>query len=105
MRQWTTPINTFDVDIDLTECEVIFITYKQGEEIILEKTIEDMTVTADQITVQLTQSETGMFDTSSPLRMQIRAKFPPSVEYPNGLAVESNIMETCVGEAFKTGEI
>ena len=99
MRQWTTPINTFDTDIDLTDAEVIFITYEQGGTTVLEKTIDDVTVTENAVSVKLTQEETGMFDDSLKVKMQIRAKFP------DGTAVASNKMETCVGEVLKTGEI
>ena len=99
MRQWTTPTNTFDTDIDLTNAEVIFITYKQNGHTIFEKTKEDMEITAESISVKLTQKETGLLDHDIPVRIQIRARFA------DGSAPGSNIMVVSVEEALKTGEI
>ena len=99
MRQWTTPINTFDVDIDLTECEVIFLTYTQHDETVFEKTKEDMTITENTVTVRLTQEETGLLDPSVEVEMQFRVK------YADEFAPASNIMCTDVEKVLKQGEI
>lgn len=99
MRQWTTPTNTFSTDIDLSNAEVIFITYKQNGVVVIEKSIDEITATEESVSVRLTQKETGALDYDVPLRIQIRARFA------DGSAVESNIMETDVGEALKIGEI
>ena len=99
MRQWTTPINEFDVDIDLTECEVIFLTYQQHGKTVIEKTKEDMTITENTVTVKLTQEETGMLDPNVEVEMQFRVK------YADGFAPGSNVMCTDVEKVLKQGEI
>lgn len=99
MRQWTTPTNTFDVDIDLTECEVIFLTYQQAGVTLFEKTKEDMTITEDTVTVKLTQAETGLFNPKLDVEMQFRVK------YPDGSAFACNKMCADVQEVLKQGEI
>lgn len=60
---------------------------------------ERMTITADSISVTLTQAETLMLMHDADVRMQIRAKFA------DGSAVASNIMQTTVSEILKDGEI
>lgn len=82
MRRGTTPTHIFTTDIDLTSAELIYVTYQQprcksGEmKTIVEKTLEDLEVTEDEIRLQLTQDETLAFRENVPVSIQIRAKFP-----------------------------
>ena len=65
--------NVFDVSIDLTDAVVLYITYKQYGRTVLEKQLEDCTVTQDKITVGLTQAESLKFAENKPVQIQIRA--------------------------------
>lgn len=99
MRRGTTPIHTFSTDIDLTDAEAIYITYKQSGQTVMEKTAEDITITEDSLTVKLTQEETLAFALGKPVEMQIRARFA------DGTAVASQIMRTKADAILKEGVI
>lgn len=60
LRRGSTPTNVFDVNIDLTGAK-IYITYKQGNKIIVEKTGADIQVEQNRLTTRLTQEETLRF--------------------------------------------
>lgn len=96
-KRGSTPVNTFEVDLDLTGATV-FISYRQKGEIVLEKTGTDVTITPTQLTVSLSQEETLMFSTGL-VEIQIRYVFP------NGSADASNIMKTTAEEIIKDGVI
>ena len=98
MFRGTTPKNIFDVNLDCTGAELIYITYSQHGKTIVEKTIEDVTVAEGQITVNLSQEETLRFR-AAPVDIQIRVKFP------DGSATASNIINTTVEKILKDGVI
>lgn len=97
MRRGSTPTNTFDVDIDLTNATV-YVSYEQGGRVVLEKTGEDLTVTAESIVLHLTQEETLAF-VPGKVNIQIRYVFP------NGAADASNIINTTFERIIKDGVI
>lgn len=98
MYRGTTPTNTFSVDVDCTSAESIYITYSQHGKTIIEKTIADITVTAKEMTVVLTQEETLRFRVA-PVDIQIRVKFP------DGKAIASRIIGTNADKILKEGVI
>lgn len=104
MRRGTTPINTFEVDVDLSGAEVLFITYRQQGRVVCEKTIEDITFTPkteqepDKVSVQLTQLDTLKMRHGN-VEIQIRAR------YPTGEAIASQIMVVPVDAILKDGVI
>lgn len=91
--------NVFDVSIDLTDAVVLYITYKQYGRTVLEKQLEDCTVTQDKITVDLTQAESLKFAENKSVQIQIRARLS------DNSAHVSNIMETTASELLKEGVI
>jgi len=97
MRRGSTPVNVFDVDIDLTGA-TIFITYRQNGVNIIEKTGQDIAVTSKDLTVSLSQEETLIF-TEGVVEIQIRYVFP------NGQADASNIMRVSAERILKDGVI
>lgn len=99
MRRGTTPSHIFTCDIDLTDAEVLYISYEQEDKIIIEKTLDDVTIDAETITVKLTQAETLALKMNQGVKIQIRARFP------DGTAVASNIINTRAEEILKEGEI
>lgn len=98
MRRGTTPSHVFNVDVDLTEA-TIFLTYCQGGKTVLEKTNEDLDITADSITVYLSQEDTLKFKDGVPVEIQLR------YVTPSGKADASNIMLVGVERILKDGEI
>ena len=99
MRRGTTPTHTFNVDVDLTGAEAVFVTYKQGSYTVLDKSIDQVDITEDKIEFTLTQLETLRFKVPLPVEIQIRARFP------DGSAIASNIMETTAEKILKEGVI
>ena len=59
-RRGSTPINVFIVDRDLRNSKV-FVTYSQDGSVIVEKTNDELTITEDQIIVNLSQTDTLNF--------------------------------------------
>ena len=98
MFRGTTPTNTFGVDIDCTTAEQIYITYAQNKKTVVEKTIDDVTVTPEEISVVLTQEETLRFRESD-VEIQIRVKFP------DGKAMACDIIKTPAKRILKEGVI
>ena len=98
MKRGTTPTNTFKTNIDLTGAKV-FLTYSQRGRVVLEKTGDDLEITAEAIVTRLTQKDTLGFDALQKVSIQIRYVFP------DGTAGASNIMTVTVGEILKDGEI
>lgn len=98
MFRGTTPTNVFNVDVDLTNAEVIYITYKQQNKVVFEKEKSDITVTENSLTVKLTQEETLKL-TEREVEIQIRARFS------DGTALASNIIKTTANKILKDGVI
>lgn len=98
MRRGTTPTNTFTVDVDLTQAEVLYVTYKQNARTVIEKALADVTVTAKAVTVELSQADTLKFGKGE-VEMQIRARLP------DGSALASQIMTAPVEAVLKEGVI
>ena len=100
MRRGTTPKHIFTTDVDLTDAEVIYITYKQGGQVVAEKELADFNeVSPEEIAVELTQEETLAFSEYSEVYIQIRARFA------DGHAVASNIMKVPAEAILKEGVI
>lgn len=98
MRRGTTPTNTFTVDVDLTSAVALYITYKQGARVAIEKAIDDIDITSEALTVTLTQQDTLKL-TNGDVDIQVRARFP------GGSAIASNIISVPVEAILKDGVI
>lgn len=99
MRRGTTPTHEFKTDTDLTNAEVLYITYKQGEKKIIEKDIDSVSVETDKVTTSLTQEETLSVAPYGTVKIQIRARLA------DGTAVASNIMSASPEDILKDGVI
>lgn len=98
MRRGSTPIHVFSVNRDLREAQV-FLTYKQGDDVIVTKTNEDMEISEDGIAVGLTQEDTLKLKASRRVEVQLR--------YINsdGLAEASDIIKMNVDKILQDGVI
>lgn len=97
MRRGSTPTNTFEVDLDLTNATV-FVSYEQQGKTVIEKTGNALTISPDKIVLQLSQEETLSLKPGDVL-IQIRYVFP------NGAADASNIIRTTAERIIKDGVI
>ncbi|MFS9121506.1 hypothetical protein [Streptococcus anginosus] len=98
MHRGTTPTNIFRTDVDLTNASVLFITYKQHDKVVLEKTIDDVSIHGEMVEVRLSQRETLLFSEGI-VTIQIRAKFQ------DGSVIASSLIRTSAREILKEGEI
>ena len=77
MVRTSTPTHIFTVKHDegsLTDIlKGLLITYKQGNNIVLEKRMEDVTIEGDTIRVKLTQEETKKFKAGQVVLVQVRS--------------------------------
>lgn len=95
----TTPTNIFDVDLDLTDAEVVYYTYSQDGVTVFEKTKEDLDITPSRVTIKLSQKDTLKLNHSKPVEIQARARFV------NGDAPASCIIVTTAERILKNGVI
>ena len=97
MRRGTTPTITITTDISLADASNLYVTFKQGDHVVIEKTLDDVAVTPETVICVLTQSDTLALKDGL-VRFQIRATLGDST-------VASNIMTASVDEILKGGEI
>lgn len=71
-----------------SDVELIFITYQQSLETVIEKEISDCEFSENQVSVILSQEETLMFDSAQPILIQIRVKLK------DGSVTKSKIIKT-----------
>lgn len=84
MYRGTTPTNVFRTDVDLENASVLFVSYKQNGKVVLEKSLEDVSIKKTLVTVNLTQKETLLFQDGI-VTIQIRAKFPDNTAIASNL--------------------
>ena len=91
--------NEFTVPVDLTTAKVLYITYQQSGKTVLEKELEDCTITSDKVTVEFSQEDSLVFRENKPIKIQIRAKLL------DDSALVSCVIETTASELLKEGVI
>ena len=99
MRRGTTPTHYFKTKVDLTGASEIFITYAQEDKKVVEKSINDITIEPEQLTVTLSQTDTLAFSTIGEVEIQCAAKMPPDT------VLRSKIIRRPVGKILKEGVI
>lgn len=106
-RRGTTPTHIFKTSVDLTNAQELFLTYKQGDNVRIEKTLADVTIEPIEddekyqslVKVQLTQADTLGLKASEFVDVQARVKFP------NEKALASDILNIPVRGILKEGII
>lgn len=94
-----TPVHSFIFPFTASEIEVMYITYVQNGELVLEKTKNDCTIGGGFAVVELTQEETLKFEESGRVEMQIRYR------KTDGTAGKSNVMNASPDKLLKGGVI
>lgn len=97
MRRGTTPTITISTDISLVDASNLFVTFKQGDRIAFEKTLDEVTVTENAVICELEQNDTLALKDGL-VMIQIRATLGDS-------KVASNIMTASVDAILKGGAI
>ena len=98
MIRYTTPTLVFNVPLDTSILEEVYVTLKQGKTI-LEKKYNQCLYNGKQITVCLSQAETAEFKPNREIYIQLRCKDE------NGNAYASQIFRTEMESVIKEGVI
>lgn len=106
-RRGTTPTHKFKATVDLTDAKQIYVTYKQAGKVVLNKTLQSITVEKLQddptyeslVTVQLTQFDTLQFVDKYYVDIQVRAL------YNDGQSIASDILNIPVKGILMDGVI
>lgn len=102
MIRGTTPLLSFTVPFDPTECKRICITFSQNNREVFTLEKRDCTIEDNTISVTLSQDQTLSLTANSSVQIQIR------VTFENGdmdSALASEIITTTVQRILKDGEI
>lgn len=97
--QGSTPTHTFNTPYPKSLIEKAIITYKQGDQTVLEKKDDDVTINDYSIVTKLSQKETLSFDPSKMVCIQIKVKTI------DGDVVPSNKLYKSVDEVLNKDEI
>ena len=97
MIRGTTPVIKLTLPMQI-DFDVLYITFRQGEENILEKTLTDVTIDGTTIFLPLSQADTLLFDQGNTVWVQLRGKV-------GEIAYASKIMRVAVSDILKGGEI
>ena len=106
-RRGTTPTHIFKTSVDLSNAQELYLTYKQGDLVRIEKTLADVTIEPIEddpkfqslVKVVLTQADTLGLKESEFVDVQARVKFP------NEKALASDILNIPVRGILKEGII
>ena len=72
MYKGTTPLHTYEVDLDTALIKTIKITYTQNGKEVLVKRTEDCSIEPGKISTKLSQEDTFLFDGNSLVTVQLR---------------------------------
>lgn len=98
MRRGTTQQLTFTLPEEIS-IDVLYITFRQGNKIVLEKTLDDVKVDGKVITLPLTQEDTLKFCAPHAVYIQLR------IRDTLGNAIASEIIRTDAEAILKEGVI
>ena len=99
MIRGTTPTLEFFLPFDTGVLAEAYITFAQGGEVVLEKTLNDCEAVKNVLSIKLTQAETLALKAGSFTEIQIKAKTT------DGDVIASNIMRESTERILKEDEI
>lgn len=99
MIRGTTSTLQFAFPFELNNVAELWVTLKQDNNIVLDKTLIDCELDGSVLTLRLTQQDTLKLNAFLPVAIQIR------IRTNDGNAVASNIITTSVGQILKDGII
>lgn len=100
MYRGTTPTLNFLFDMDLEQLNIaaFYLSFKQGNEIVLEKELQDLEIDKNKVSIQLTQQDTLKMNANNVVYIQGRIKV-------DNEAYATNIIKTTLSDILKEGEI
>ena len=101
MYRGTTPTLNFNFEFNLDEVDIteFYITFSQRNQIVFEKTLEDLEISENKATVQLTQQDTLKLMGSAVVYIQARFKIGEDQVYA------TNVITTSANAILKDGEL
>lgn len=114
MKRGSTPTHIFKTDVPLINIQELYLTYKQGNYKVVEKTLDDVILNPEEFTIEvhLTQEETLMFSDQNwswlnpnenladkEIRVQLR------ILYEDGEAIVTDTIIMTLQDILKDGEI
>lgn len=99
MIRGTTSTLQFTFPFELNNVAELWVTLKQDNNIVLDKTLVDCELDGSVLTLRLTQQDTLKLNAFMPVAIQVR------IRTNDGNAVASNIITTSVGQILKDGVI
>jgi len=99
MIRGTTPTLKFGIPFASALVEVLYVTFNQDGQTILEKDINSVQLTNKEITAMLTQADTLKFKEDEIVEMQVR------IRTTDGGSFASNIIKINAGRILKDGQI
>lgn len=91
--------NAFSIPYKEDEIDVLYITYQQQGDTVLEKELSDCAFGEGFVSVDLSQEDTLAFQSNQSVQIQIRAKLK------NGIATKSKVIKTMTDNILKDGVI
>lgn len=75
MRRGSTPTLKFELPLEIdNNVTKLRLTFEQNDKTVVEKTEKEIMINEQFFSVQLTQEETLSFDSSCPIRMQVKIR-------------------------------
>lgn len=88
----------FDYNLEDFDIEKFYVTIKQGNKLIIEKELKDITIDKEKAIITLTQEDTLKMEGASIVLVQAKLKI-------NGLVYSTNIVSTGIADILKEGVI
>lgn len=99
MIRGTTPTIKFNIDAPTENIENLEIYFADGDKLILEKNLSDLTISEKVVSLTLSQEDSLKLAENTFIKVQIR------ILYSDGSVIASNVMKCFVDEILKDGEI
>ncbi len=99
IMQGTTPVFSFTLPFESAQVESFFLTFRQGKETVVEKKLTDCEREEYGLSVTLSQEDTFLFKSRTPISMQVR------LTDKAGAAFASPVFSLRAEQALKGGTI
>lgn len=101
LQRGTTPTHSFTLPDELKDASIssLYVTYKQNDGTVVEKSVDELSVSDGTVSVDLTQDDTLLFKANKKASVQIRLKLS------SGQAFASDMIDLEVRDVLKDGVI
>lgn len=95
IKRGSTPKQIFCTEIDLSGAIALYVVYKQNNEVVIQKTLDDVELDCSGLSFTLSQEETLLLEPFSDVMIEIEARFP------DGSVARSQIVRARVERTLK----